>query len=529
LLSSVALAGVALALAPRALAQTAAGEGASAARPAAHFMIRAFQVKGNHWLAPGDVEEIVYPFMGPGKTAQDVEHARAALQKAFETAGYATVAVFIPEQSVDTGVIRLEVQPQSIGRVTVTGKGDRSRLLAQAPSLRPGTVPNFQAVQRDVVALNQQADRRVTPEVTAGQAPGTIDVNLKVEQSPPWHGSLEFNNDRSPDTTPYRVLGTVTYADLWGHGDSVSLSAQTAPERPSDATVFSANYLTHVGRVQLLGYYVYSDSDIAVVGGTTVIGKGNMAGVRLILPISQSSGFYQSFTAGIDWKDFGENVRLGADTSNSPITYFPVTLGWRGDWTGKISKSDLSITTAFGLRGLGDDQAAFDAKRFNASPSFFVLKGEASHTQDLPSLGDAQAYVHVSGQWSADPLVSNEEFSIGGLSTVRGYDESELLGDYGAAIQTELRTPNLVSSWSPAAWLKPDELRVHAFIDAGWEGIHDPLPGQTGSAWLSSVGLGATARLGHANGVVEVGEPLVAGPNTKIKTIFARFRLWGDF
>ncbi len=60
-----------------------------ASTPAAHFMIRAFQVKGNQWLAAREVEDLVSSLYGADRTADDVEKARAALQKAFEARGYA--------------------------------------------------------------------------------------------------------------------------------------------------------------------------------------------------------------------------------------------------------------------------------------------------------------------------------------------------------------------------------------------------------------------------------------------------------
>jgi hemolysin activation/secretion protein len=498
----------------------------AATQPAVHFMIRAFRVKGNHLIASSEVEDTVYPFMGPNRTPDDVERARAALQKVFADKGYATVAVVIPEQGVESGIIELDVQPQTVGRLAVTGVTGKNAdwIRKHAPSLTPGTVPNFQQVQSDLVVLNQSPDRQVTPEVRAGAAPGTVDVTLKAQETLPLHGSLEFNNDSSPDTTAYRVLGTLREDDLWNRGDSVSLSAQTAPERSDDATVFSGNYLTRIGKVQLLGYYVWSNSDVSVVGGTDVVGKGQMAGFRLIFPISQSPHFYQSLTAGLDWKDFGENVRQGADTSTSPITYFPATLGWRGDWTYERSKSDLSFTTTFGFRGLGDGLVTFDNKRYGASPDFFVVKFDGSHTQDLWAQG-AQVYVHFTGQWAPDPLVSNEEFSVGGLSTVRGYYESETLGDYGIAGQFELRSPPLLKGLGSLY-----ELRVLAFYDEGYSGIRAALPGQASDYSLASTGGGLRVKFwNHLNGALDAGVPLRDGPNSRSGEAFFRFRVWGEF
>jgi hemolysin activation/secretion protein len=526
LLTSVAAAVAMLGLG--ALSTPASAQSAAEAPPqATRFMIRAFQVKGNRLLSAQAVEDAVYPFMGPDKTPDDVEHARAALQGVFEKQGYATVSVAIPDQAVDSGIIRLDVEAQVIGKVTVTGghRTSKSWVLARAPSLTPGAPPNFQAVQQNIVALNQSVDRRITPDVKPGVAPGTIDVNLKVEDTPPVHGSLEVNNDNSVGTTDLRVSGMLRYDDLWGRGDSLSVSAQTAPRRSKDATVFSGNYLARFGSLQVLGYYVHSDSDVAVVGGTTVVGKGDLAGVRVIIPISQSTGFYQSLTAGIDYKNFKEDVALGADRSDAPVEYFPATIGWRGDWNMGGNKANLTATATFGLRGLGDGQAKFDFKRFDATPDFFYLKLDGADTYDAPF--GLQLYGHITGQWSGSPLISNEEFSVGGVDTVRGYFESELLGDYGAAVQTELRSPQLagLTNFKPIS-----ELRLHLFWDGGFEGINSPLIGQDRTDYISSAGVGAQVKLvNHVNGAIDLGAPLIAGPNTRSGPIFGRFRIWGEF
>lgn len=492
---------------------------------AATFDIFAFQVKGNTVLAPDDVERAILPFMGPGKSEADVEGARAALQKAFESAGYIAVSVFIPEQSVDGGVIQLAVQPQTVGQVLVEGARDPDAVRAQAPSLTPGTTPNLPEFQRDVVALNQNPTRRVTPELRAGTAPGTLDVVLTVEESSPIHGSVELNNFSSAATTDLRASGTLRYDNMWGRGDSLSLSAQTAPERTDDGTVFSGNYLMRLGTgTQLLLYGVHSDSDIAVVGGTNVIGRGNMAGLRLIRSLGSTEGFYHSLTVGFDWKDFSEDVLLGSDRASAPIEYFPITASWRGDWATDRSRSDITLSTVFGIRGLGDGWERFDAKRYNARPSFVTFKVDASHTKEVKA--GIQLHSRVAAQWSPNPLISNEGFSLGGMSSVRGYYETEQIADYGFAVQTELRSPD----FGPSLGGPIDELRLHLFWDGGLGGIHDPLLGQDKSFGLSSVGLGGRIRLfRHLNGAVDLGVPLVSGSGSRSGDFFTRFRIWGEF
>ncbi len=75
-------------------------------------------------------------------------------------------------------------------------------------------------------------------------------------------------------------------------------------------TVYSGNYLAHIGNLQGLLYAVHSDSDISVIGGTTVVGKGDMIGARLIVPLSQEEGFYQSLTRRPRLQAFRRECRL---------------------------------------------------------------------------------------------------------------------------------------------------------------------------------------------------------------------------
>jgi hemolysin activation/secretion protein len=51
--------------------------------------------------------------------------------------------------------------------------------------------------------------------------------------------------------------------------------------------------------------------------------------------------------------------------------------------------------------------------------------------------------LRIAGQWAGDPLLSLEQFSVGGLNTVRGYRENTLVRDSGLATSAEVRIPVL--------------------------------------------------------------------------------------
>ncbi len=252
---------------------------------AQRFDIDDFAVRGADKLPEIDLEEAIYPFLGPNKTSDDVEKARAALEKAYHDKGYQTVSVSIPPQNAQGKVIALQVTELKVGRLRVKNSRyfDLDKIKDRAGSLKEGSVPNFNDVTKDIVALNQWPDRRVTPALRAGVAPGTVDVDLNVEDTAPIHGTLEYNNRQSPSTTDTRINATVHYDNLWQLGHSASFTYQVAPERPEDAEVFSGSYLARVPDVDWLNvlfYGVKSSSNVASVGGTNIVGPGQIIGGR---------------------------------------------------------------------------------------------------------------------------------------------------------------------------------------------------------------------------------------------------------
>ncbi len=180
----------ATAAASNSAAQPAVGSNAQSApgtppaKPASteRFDIDDFAVRGADKLPEIDLDEAIYPFLGPNKSADDVEKARAALEKAYHDKGFQTVSVSVPQQNAQSKVIALQVTELKVGRLRVKNARyfDLDKIKDKATSLKEGVVPNFNDVTKDIVALNQWPDRRVTPALRAGVTPGTVDVDLNV-------------------------------------------------------------------------------------------------------------------------------------------------------------------------------------------------------------------------------------------------------------------------------------------------------------------------------------------------------------
>ncbi len=506
--------------------------GLATAPAPSQLYIREYRVLGAHQLPPIEVEEAVYPFLGPGRTADDVEKARAALEKAYQDKGYQTVSVEIPQQQPKGGIVFLQVNEAKVGRLRVKGARyyDINAIKKGAPSLAEGTVPNFNQVTRDIVALNQLPDRRVTPVLRPGVEPGTVDIDLNVKDTPPLHASLELNNRYSPNTSQLRLNGSVSYTNLWQLGHAIGGSFQIAPERLDDAKVYSGYYVARFPFVDWLSVMIEGtkqDSNVSTLGSLNVAGRGEVVGMRAMMTLPPPfKDFYHSLNLGFDYKHFDQLVTVGTSSVLTPITYWPVTAAYTASYVpkGSITTFDGSIT--YGLRGLGSNQSDFDFSRFNASGNFIYLRADLAHTHDLPA--GFQAYGRVQGQLADQPLINSEQFGGGGLSTVRGYLESEVLGDNAIFGTVELRSPSLFGWFDKEA--RNNEWRIYIFGDAGTVTLRDTLPEQASRFNIASFGIGSTMRLfDHLNGEIDAAVPTISQTNTQSGHPRVTFRVWGDF
>jgi hemolysin activation/secretion protein len=190
------------------------------------FYIREYRVDGAQRLKKIEIEEAVYPFLGPGRTPADVEKARQALEKVYHDKGFQTVSVNVPQQDPRRGIIKLAVVEGKVARLRINGARWflPSQIKREVPELAEGNVPNFDQLSKEMIAVNRQADRRVTPELLPGAIPGTVDINLNVEDKYPLHGSLELNNRYSADTTELRLNGSISYGNLFQLGHTLGLN-----------------------------------------------------------------------------------------------------------------------------------------------------------------------------------------------------------------------------------------------------------------------------------------------------------------
>ena len=462
------------------------------AQEGARFDVFEYRIDGVTLLPVAAVERAVYPFLGEQKTLADVEGARTALEKAYHDAGYLTVVVAIPVQKVQHAEVALAVTEAPVSRLRVVESRyfALGEIKARVPALAEGTVPQFDEMQDQLATLNRGADRRVSPILRPGKEAGTVEVDLKVQDQLPLHGSVELNDRHSEGTTPTHASASIHWDNLWDAQHSLGVTLQGVPEQPNESRVLSFNYNWPQRNGDTLALYgVHSASDVAVAAGINTLGSGDIYGLRYMANLPGSTDFFQTATLGVDYKDFNQTVaQLGSGSFNTPISYMPLYAGWDASLNGKDRESRLGLSFNVHLPGMVGTEQQFADKRFKGRASYSYLKGSFSHKQ----LWDAGWSAQLRGSWqlSGQALVSNEQFSIGGVDTVRGYYDSAASGETGMALTLEAVTPNLLQA--PGANDAPayvSDVRLLAFMDQGWVTVVDPLFANARFE-LASVGLG---------------------------------------
>jgi hemolysin activation/secretion protein len=465
----------------------ATSPGAASGQPS--FLLIELRVLGNTVLDAKSIEQTLIGYLGPNRSLADVEAARAALEGAYHERGFGTVFVDIPEQSVGAdGIVRLRVTEAHVRASAIQNERYTSeREIRQAvPEAAPGTVPNLPLLQAQINAANaQSSDSAITPVLKAGPVPGTVDLALKVQDHLPFHGSLELNNQYAAGTSSLRASAVLSYDNFFDRHDSLSVQYQESPKKPSEVAVFAASYVARLGSAQnkLSATYIDSSSSVTTVGALGVLGKGKVYSLRYIHSLAATPSAVTQLVIGADLKDFSQDVLVSPDSRiQTPIRYISFTASYGATLRRPQRLWAWSSSYTLGVNGLGATAQQFADKCYECRPNFSVLRMDGSLRQTLPR--DFSVIAQLAGQYSATPVISNEQLYIGGAQSVRGYYEAEELGDAGLRAALELHAPQVAIAEGKFS------ADPYLFGNYGRIKYQAPLIGQPTAASLRSLGAG---------------------------------------
>ncbi len=135
--------------------------------------------------------------------------------------------------------------------------------------------------------------------------------------------------------------------------------------------------------------------------------------------------------------------------------------------------------------------------------------------------------LRVDGQFTSDPLVSLEQFSMGGPDSVRAYPVAERLAEKGGVASLELITgaPGIGSRPAFGNYTWGQVLQFSLFADYAKGRLNEPLTApEEGSTDLSGAGISAQFSLpGRVFARLDVATPLAARKSANDPQCYFRF------
>ena len=272
-------------------------------------------------------------------------------------------------------------------------------------------------------------------------------------------------------------------------------------------------------QASLVTSLVLSNSRVEPLGAT-VLGKGFTLGLRWARPLLAADSMH-TVSLGFEYRDLKQRVVNGGSEVSTPLRYLPLQASHAGQWRHDSGAgTQLTNSLALGLRGLlarsvpcpgttlSGLQDQFACNRDGADGGFVTLRGDLRHSR---AFAGGTLALRSAWQVAMQPLVSGEQFALGGADTVRGYFESEASGDQVLLGAVEWRSANLARSlaglWAAEAAADAGnaaergsggltDLSLLAFAEVAQARTLDPLPNQAGKVSLAGSGVGLRLRSG---------------------------------
>ncbi|GAB2869287.1 ShlB/FhaC/HecB family hemolysin secretion/activation protein [Pseudoduganella ginsengisoli] len=516
-----------------ALASACAGVRAEEQR----FDITRFDVVGNTLLPDAQIQALLAPYTGSRRNFADVQRALDALENAYRAAGYGAVQVGLPEQEATSGAVRFDVMEAKIGKVNVLGNRYYSadNVRRGLPALKQGTTPNLRRLSENVQLSNENGAKQVEVSLAASDDDYVVDANVRVTDRSPHQGGISFDNTGTDATGKWRTGVFYQYANLFDRDHAASIAYTTSPDSPAGVKIhnYSIGYR--------LPLYAWGDSIDVIYGKSSsntpsstptlggslnIVGKGDVAGLRLNHNFPRAGETTRKLVAAIDYKAIdarctavdGTPVSTAPPTpplaSCVPYTVMPLSATYSMSARSGLSQLDASVGLAVNLprgasytniTGRSDRYSYLTSGNRDTRDRLVIVRGAASWMQGFSN--DWQARVAGSAQYALQPLVSAESFGLTGANAVRGFDERALSADSGIIANGELYGPDL------AAVIGVDgSVRLLGFIDASYgqnRAAQSPVPGSVSAA---GAGIGLRAVLGKSVTIrVDVARVLDAG------------------
>lgn len=445
--------------------------------PKESYAVGAIVVEGAEVVERAAFLPVIAAYSARTLTANDLEQLAGRIAEIAKRQGLIFASAWIEPQSLDGGVLRVQLDEGVIDAIRIEGREDAA-IRAQLAPLLDGRPITLARLERRILLADDLSG--VWIRRTRFEREGEAGILVVEAERSDFSGRIELENDGSQPIGPERGRIDFDANGLLSPFDELDLTYSTTPLEPSELQYARARYAIVIGpsgtEIAAAGSYSATHPG-AYLADNDVFGDSWQGGVEVRHPLLRSRDASLWLTGELELRDLRQE-RGGELYRHDRLPVARASLysvGELGD-----GRMRAKVTYSQGLGVLGATKSGDPlASREDASARFATLSAWADWERDLSSnFGIALA---ARGQLASTPLLITEDIGLGGTQFLRGYNFSERSGDEGIMGYAELR-----HDWSdpPGIFRK---LQFYVYADGGVVGN---LAGGRGGGSLASGGGG---------------------------------------
>ena len=449
------------------------------------FEVKTFRITGNTLFETATLQALVADGQGITQTLGTLGKLAARITDYYRSHGYPLARALIPAQTIQGGVVHIEIIEARYGRISLDNRSRVQHGLLQdtLASLQSGQSIAQTEMDHALLLLSDIPGVLVNATLKPGETVGTSDFLVSTTPGPAISGNAVLDNYGNRYTGRARIGGTVNVINPLHHGDTFSVSGLSSGEGMNYARlgyeVLLSGQGTRLGGSWSALHYVLGESLVAL----DAHGTAQVACLWAKHPLLRSREVNLYGQLQYDQMQLRDHIDASAIKTDRTLQNW--TLSLTGDardalLSGGINTWSLGWTT--GRVGFDDAAAQLaDATTANTQGDFSKWNASLARLQSLSA--SSTLYLAFSGQWTHTNLDSSQKMSVGGPYTVRAYDMGAVSGDSGYVVSAEYRHA------MGAAW--GGQWTAVAFIDSAQIEVNKRLwVAGVNSASLSGAGVG---------------------------------------
>jgi hemolysin activation/secretion protein len=444
------------------------------------FFVKKIIVNGYSVLGD-DIIKLKKCYENRDVTFEELLELRSLITKLYVDNGYITSGAFLLDNpNLANGVVQIQVVEGELEDIKIFGLKRLQSGYVRSRIERLAGIPLNQKRLEEALQLLQidPLIERINAELTAGSVPGNNILQVIITEAPAFHAGIVFANNQSPSVGSEQGSIFIAHDNLLGFGDR--LSAEYA--LTEGLNIYDASYSVPINALDGKLSVRYSNNENRIIESQFrelgIRSEAETLSFSIRQPLIHKPDSEFTLSLALDLRrsqtfildDIPYSFNEGPENGESKVT----VIRFSQDWSQRNTTSILAARSQFSL-GIG----AFDATLNDTGTDgrFFSWLGQFQWVQRLsPRI---LMLAKLNAQLTGDSLLSPEKISIGGVETVRGYRQNELVADSGVMGGVEVRIP-LTS--------KEEILKLVPFFDFGtvWNNRGSNPDPQT----LASLGLG---------------------------------------